>query len=170
MQIQQTQACCAGETVCPKGKVCHLSFCAVSHGAAFQLTVAKEGNRVRKWENTKSCLNQNGSQPLLSCNGLWLGIHQEKRTPSWCIMNQPLIWFGCSISRKMFSSCCCPRDFTPRSKCQDLSLVSRWKFALISGSEGKCFAILTNFSEFPYRCWIPTELKLTSFMLSAYKS
>lgn len=87
-----------------------------------------------------------------------------------CIINQPLIWFCCSISRKMFSSCCCPSEFTSRSKCQDLSLVSCWKFTLISGSEGKCFAILTNFLEFPEGCRIPTELEVTSFMLSTWKS
>ena len=51
---------------CPEGKVCHLSFCMVSHGAALHLTVAKEANRVRTCENIKSCLKEVNSRQSLT--------------------------------------------------------------------------------------------------------
>lgn len=52
--------------LCPKGKVCRVSFCTVSHGAALQLTVAKEANRARTRENRKGCLREANSRLSLT--------------------------------------------------------------------------------------------------------
>lgn len=79
------------------------------------------------------------------------------------IINQQLIWLSYSTSRKMFFSCCSPKEFALRSKCQGLSFVSCLKSALISRSEWEVFChpdkLLRNSRMFLYSHWV----KLTSF-------
>lgn len=79
------------------------------------------------------------------------------------IINLQLIWFSYSTNRKMFFSFSVPRISLWDLNVRVCLLFLAWNLRLSPDLSGKCFAILTNFSEIRECSCVHTELKLISF-------
>lgn len=161
--MQQTQVCGGGDTASvPRERfaVAFLRCESLNSAPADSSKRSQQGENI--WERKKSFKRGRVDSPWLSWNSLCLAVWRGKNTlflmlSQLSIINQQLIWFSYSTSRRMFFSCCCPKEFILRSKCQGLSFVSCLKSVLICRSEWEVFC-----SEIRECSCIHTELKLTS--------